>query len=44
MRELTQAEVEEVSGGFGPAVIIGIDLALTGVLIGYASFMSGMDS
>ena len=40
MRELTQFEVEQVSGGLGPLAVIGIDLALNGVLLGYATFMS----
>ncbi|MBC54729.1 MAG: hypothetical protein CMQ34_12935 [Gammaproteobacteria bacterium] len=40
MQELTQAEISQVSGGLGPLAIIGIDLALNGVLIAYASFMT----
>ena len=40
MRELTQSEVQQVSGGLGPLAVIGIDLALNGVLLGYATFMS----
>jgi lactobin A/cerein 7B family class IIb bacteriocin len=42
MRELNDNEVESVSGGLVPLVfaIIGIDLALNGVLIGYAAWAS----
>jgi lactobin A/cerein 7B family class IIb bacteriocin len=40
MIELTNAEVSQVSGGLGPLAIIGIDLALNGVLIAYAAFMT----
>ena len=40
MRELTENEVTEVSGGLIPIIglIIGIDLALNGLLIGYAAY------
>ncbi len=40
MRELKQSEVSEVSGGIFPVVmaIIGVDLALNGLLIGYAAY------
>ncbi len=40
MRELTENEVSEVSGGLIPLIglIIGIDLALNGLLIGYAAY------
>lgn len=40
MRELTENELSEVSGGIIPIVglIIGIDLALNGLLIGYAAY------
>lgn len=40
MKELTQAEISRVNGGLGPLAIIGIDLALNGVMIAYASFMT----
>ena len=40
MRELTPSEVKQVSGGLGPLVIIGIDLALNGVLIGFTALMT----
>jgi lactobin A/cerein 7B family class IIb bacteriocin len=40
MRELSAAEVTEVSGGLGPLAVLGIDLALNGVLIAYAAFMT----
>ncbi len=42
MRELTEKEVSEVSGGIIPLVglIIGIDLALNGLLLGYAAWAS----
>lgn len=40
MRELTQNEIQQVSGGVGPLAIIGIDLALNGVLIGFTSLMT----
>lgn len=40
MKELTRTEISQVSGGLGPLAIIGIDLALNGVLIAYASFMT----
>ncbi len=41
MRELNVNEVQEVSGGIIPLVlgIIGVDLALNGVLLAYASYM-----
>lgn len=38
MRELTGTEVEAVGGGALPLIIVGIDLALNGVLIAYASY------
>ncbi len=40
MRELTEIEVTEVSGGLIPLVfgIIGINIALDALLIGYASY------
>ena len=40
MQELTMNEIEQVNGGLAPLAIIGIDLALNGVLIAYASFMT----
>jgi lactobin A/cerein 7B family class IIb bacteriocin len=40
MREITQAEIEQVSGGLAPLAIIGIDLALNAVVIAYAAFMT----
>lgn len=40
MRELSTDEVKSVSGGIGPLVIIGIDLALNGVLIGFTALMT----
>ncbi|MEX1198599.1 MAG: class IIb bacteriocin, lactobin A/cerein 7B family [Pseudohongiellaceae bacterium] len=40
MRELTQNEIEQASGGVGPLAIIGIDLALNGVIIGFTSLMT----
>ena len=40
MRELTENEVSEVSGGLIPLVfaIIGIDLALNAAFVGYAAY------
>lgn len=40
MKELTENEVSEVSGGLIPLVglIIGIDIALNGLLIAYAAY------
>lgn len=35
MRELSEAEIDQVSGGLGPLAIIGIDLALNGLLIDF---------
>ena len=40
MRELTQEELEQVSGGIGPAAIIAFDLALNGALIGFTALMT----
>ncbi len=42
MRELTENEVSEVSGGIIPIVglIIGIDIGLNGLLLAYASWAS----
>lgn len=40
MGEITQAEIEQVSGGLAPLAIIGIDLALNAVVIAYAAFMT----
>ncbi|MGM0631678.1 MAG: class IIb bacteriocin, lactobin A/cerein 7B family [Pseudomonadota bacterium] len=40
MRELTEMEIKEVSGGVGPLAIIGVDLALNGVIIGFTSLMT----
>lgn len=37
MRELNVIETEKVSGGIGPSAIIGIDLALNGILLAWAS-------
>lgn len=37
MRELTNSEVTQVSGGLGPLVVIGVDLALNGLILGYAA-------
>ena len=40
MRELTENEVSEVSGGFIPLIIaiVGIDLALNAAFLGYAAY------
>ena len=40
MRELTETEITEVSGGLAPLVfgLIGLDLALNGLLLGYAAY------
>ena len=40
MRELTENEVSEVSGGLIPLIglIIGIDLALNAAFLGYAAY------
>ena len=42
MRELTENEVTEVSGGLIPLVfaIIGIDLALNAAFLGYAAYVA----
>ncbi len=40
MRELTQNEVQQVSGGIGPFAIIAVDLALTGVMIGATQLLT----
>jgi|DEB0MinimDraft_6_1074348.scaffolds.fasta_scaffold326204_1 lactobin A/cerein 7B family class IIb bacteriocin len=40
MRELTESEMQEVSGGIGPAAIIAFDLALNGALIGFTALMT----
>lgn len=40
MRELTQQEIQQVGGGVGPLAIIGIDLALNGIIIGFTSLMT----
>jgi lactobin A/cerein 7B family class IIb bacteriocin len=40
MIEITNSEVSQVNGGLGPLAIIGIDIALNGVLIAYAAFMT----
>lgn len=37
MRELTLSEVKEVSGGLGPLAIIGVDLALNGIVLAAAA-------
>jgi hypothetical protein len=41
MRELTRSEIMQVGGGLGPLAAIGIDLALNGVHIAYATFQTG---
>jgi len=41
MHELTETEIAQVSGGLGPLAIIGIDLALNGVLLAYANYAAG---
>ena len=40
MRELTETEVSDVSGGLVPLVfaIIGVNLALDGIMLGYAAY------
>lgn len=40
MRELTQDEMTQVSGGLGPLGIIAIDLALNGVLLTATAVMT----
>lgn len=45
MQELTELETLQVSGGLGPltpVAVIGIDLALNAVLIGYAAYAAGL--
>ncbi|WP_285762222.1 class IIb bacteriocin, lactobin A/cerein 7B family [Biformimicrobium ophioploci] len=40
MQELNSFEIDQVNGGLAPLAVIGIDLALNGVLIAYAAYMS----
>lgn len=40
MKELTKSEIAQVNGGLAPLAIIAIDLALNGVVIAYAAFMT----
>jgi lactobin A/cerein 7B family class IIb bacteriocin len=40
MTELTDYEIQQVSGGLAPLAIIGIDLALNGAFIAFAMFMT----
>ena len=40
MRELTDCELQQVSGGLGPLAIIAFDLTLNAALIGYTALMT----
>ena len=40
MTVLNETEIAQVGGGLGPFAIIGIDLALNGVLIAYTALMT----